>query len=56
MEVIESQGVSEAFYLGLQLLKEGGIKRKSRAGDVVEYPDPVCTVYRAPEQRVLFYE
>ena len=56
MEVIESQGVSEAFYLGLQLLKEGGIKRKSRAGDVVEYPEPVCTVYRAPEQRVLFYE
>ena len=56
MHVIESQGVSEAFYLGLQLLKENGIRRDSRAGEVIEYPEPVCTVYRAPEQRVLFYE
>ena len=56
MEIVYSRGVSEALFLGLQILKESGVVKESRAGKVIEYPEPVCTVYTEPQERVLFYE
>ena len=56
MEIVYSRGVSEALFLGLQILKKSGIVKESRAGKVIEYPEPVCTVYTEPQERVLFYE
>ena len=56
MEVINAVGVSEAFFHGIQLLNDSGIVKESRAGKVIEYPEPVCTVYQDPQERVLFYE
>ena len=55
MLTIYSRNVSEALYVGLQHLKENGIWKKSRSGRVIEYPNPVVTVYKNPEERVLFY-
>tara|TARA_R100001594_G_scaffold1044_3_gene4295 strand:- start:3518 stop:4573 length:1056 start_codon:yes stop_codon:yes gene_type:complete len=52
---IYSRNVSEALYLGLQLLKDNGEWIDSRSGRVIEYPAPVMTVYQRPEERVLFY-
>ena len=52
---IYSRNVSEALYVGLQHLNEHGIWKKSRSGRVIEYPNPVVTVYKQPEERVLFY-
>lgn len=36
------------------MLKEGGQAQDSRAGRTLEYPEPVCTVYERPLERVLF--
>ena len=55
MLTIYARNVSEALYVGLQHLKENGIWRNSRSGRVIEYPNPVTTVYKNPEERVLFY-
>ena len=52
---VYARNVSEALYLGLTLLNEEGVWRKSRSGRVIEYPTPVMTVYKCPEERVLFY-
>jgi len=35
-------------------MKEGGQAQDSRAGGTLEYPEPVCTVYERPFERVLF--
>ena len=50
-----ARNVSEALYLGLTHLKEQGIWRDSRSGRVIEAPTPVMTIYKRPEERVLFY-
>jgi len=52
---IYARNVSEALYLGLMHLEENGIWQESRTGRVVEYPTPVITTYKRPEERVLFY-
>ena len=52
---IYARNVSEALYVGLMMLKDKGIWQESRSGRVIEYPNPVLTVYTQPEERVLFY-
>jgi hypothetical protein len=52
---IYARNVSEALYLGLMFLKDRGVWCESRSGRVIEYPNPVMTVYKCPEERVLFY-
>jgi len=54
MEVLRVRNVNHALPLGLTLLYDSGIARKSRAGNVIEYPEPVATVYSRPRERVLF--
>ena len=54
MKVIHARNVNDAVVIGAQLLKEGGREQDSRAGGTLEYPEPVCTVYKRPLERVLF--
>ena len=54
MQVVKVKNVNIALPLGLTLLYEDGILRQSRAGDVIEYPEAVATVYEKPRERVLF--
>jgi hypothetical protein len=49
------RNVQEGLYVGLRLLKEDGVWRDTRSGRVIEYPAPVMTIYKRPEERVLFY-
>ena len=53
MKVLDVRNVDEAYRRGLELLKEEGVRSTSRAGDVIVHPEPVCTVYRYPNERVL---
>lgn len=55
MRVIEATNVQEALKLGLGLLAKEGVKRESRAGDVLLMDCPVATRYAFPDQRVLFW-
>jgi thymidylate synthase len=54
MQVIRARNVNDAIVRGAQLMKEGGVSQESRAGGTLEYPEPVCTVYEHPLERVLF--
>jgi thymidylate synthase len=54
MKVIYARNVNDAVVKGAQLMKEGGLSQDSRAGGTLEYPEPVCTVYERPTERVLF--
>lgn len=54
MKVVQARNVNDAVVKGAELLKEGGIVQASRAGGTIEYPEPVCTVYERPLERVLF--
>lgn len=54
MFTIEADNVNGAFYEGVQLLRRYGQRHSSRAGDVLVMPTPIMTVYRNPQQRVLF--
>lgn len=54
MQVIRVRNVNDALILGTQLLRDGGVWRESRAGRVIEYPEPVTTVYEKPYERLLF--
>lgn len=51
---ISVRNVNEALPLGLQLVKQHGVKRVSRGLATLEVPGPVCTVYRNPHECVLF--
>lgn len=55
MRVLEVRNVHEAFPYAIQLLMESGRKRSSRFGDVMLLPQAVTTVYKRPEERVLFW-
>lgn len=48
------RNVNEALPLGLQLVKQVGRPVVSRGLATLEVPGPVMTVYRAPDERVLF--
>ena len=52
---IYARNVSEALYIGLMHLNDNGVWQESRTGRVIEYPQPVMTTYKRPEERVLFY-
>jgi len=54
MPTIHARNVNDAFVSGMKLLYEEGTPRRSRAGDVLEYPTCVATVYEKPWERVLF--
>ena len=54
MHTIHARNVNDAFVSGMKLLYEEGTPRQSRAGDVLEYPTCVATVYEKPWERVLF--
>jgi thymidylate synthase len=54
MKVLQARNVNDAVVKGAQLLKESGRAQDSRAGGTLEYPEPVCTVYERPLERVLF--
>jgi len=54
MKVIHARNVNDAVVKGAQLMTEGGLYQDSRAGGTLEYPEPVCTVYERPCERVLF--
>ncbi len=55
MVVIEALNVHDALPVGVRLLKERGVRRRSRNGDVYQIPTPVTTVYDRPGERVLFW-
>lgn len=48
------RNVNEALPLGLQLVQSHGVPVTSRGLATLEVPGPVTTIYRAPEERVLF--
>lgn len=54
MLVINARNVNEALPIALMHLRERGVQRYSRVGNVVEYPETVATVYSRPEECVLF--
>jgi hypothetical protein len=55
MIVLRVRNVNEALREGVALLREHGIVEDSRNGPVVRAPEPVCTVYERPRERVLFH-
>lgn len=55
MIVLRVRNVHEALHSALRALLEVGVKRASRNGDVLQFPEPVTTVYDYPEERVLFW-
>lgn len=54
MYVIDARNVNDAFVLGMQALAQHGDNQPSRYGDTIEMPEPVCTIYNKPTERVLF--
>jgi len=54
MKVIRAENVNHALPQGLGYLRNEGVKEQSRNGAVLVGPEPVCTVYHNPTQRVLF--
>ena len=54
MKIIRARNVNDALPLGLRYLAEDGVVSPSRNGAVHVAPVPVTTIYRHPEQRVLF--
>lgn len=54
MHVIHGRNVNDAYQSGLRFMSEYGIPSDSRNGRVLRIPDPVATVYRRPQERVLF--
>jgi thymidylate synthase len=54
MKVIHARNVNDAVVKGAKLLEEGGVSQASRVSATMEYPEPVCTVYERPLERVLF--
>lgn len=54
MHIVHARNVNEAYFQGLTLLQQHGVKESSRAGDVLVMPCPVTTMYEQPTERVLF--
>jgi thymidylate synthase len=54
--VINARNVNDAYALGMDALGLYGLRVLSRAGNTLEYPGPVVTVYERPTERVLFDE
>ena len=56
MEVINCRNVNDGFIKALDKIEMDHIVLESRAGEVMEFPTPVTTVYKNPTERVLFEE
>lgn len=54
MRVIFARNVNDAYRQGLTLLRDMGKELPSRVGPVLRVPSPVTTVYRVPQERVIF--
>ena len=54
MHSIKVRNVNEAYTVGLRHLNEFGYVEESRGGSVITLPEPVCTTYTHPCERVLF--
>ena len=54
MYTILAKNVNDAFYQGMSLLQNVGVKGDSRNGPVIQVPTPVVTTYMRPKERVLF--
>lgn len=48
------RNVNHAFPLAVNDIRWKGVLRNSRAGSVLEFPEPVATTYTCPDERVLF--
>ena len=48
------RNVNHAFALEVNNIKQQGVPRTSRAGDVIEFCEPVATTYSNPMERVLY--
>ena len=54
MITIISTDINEAYYRGIDLIKERGVRMESRNGPIIEVPCPVTTTYLRPLRRILF--
>jgi len=54
MLVIRATNVNDALTQGVQLVQDYGVDISPRGARTLEVPEPVCTVYQKPLQRVLF--
>jgi hypothetical protein len=54
MRTITCNNVNEALVDGLWLLRSEGVLTESRNGPVLRAPGPVTTIYKRPNERVLF--
>jgi len=55
MHLINCRNVHEALPVGLNLLHSIGVRRQSRAGDVILAPEPVTTLYQKPDELCCFW-
>ncbi|MBL8550603.1 MAG: hypothetical protein JNJ73_11520 [Hyphomonadaceae bacterium] len=54
MQIIRARNVNDALVKGVELMRAGAVRQASRNGATLEYPEPVCTLYERPAERVLF--
>ena len=55
MHFINVRNVHEALPVGLHLMNSIGVKRESRAGDVILAPEPVTTLFQKPDELCCFW-
>lgn len=55
MIVIKARNVQQALPTALDALRGSSVRRESRNGPVIMFPEPVTTVYARPAERVLFW-
>lgn len=53
MHTLRGRNVNSVWPKAIELMRYSGVKRSSRNGPVLEYPEPVATVYDRPLERVL---
>ena len=54
MRVYNVKNVNHVYPITVNDIQKFGTPRESRAGKVIEFPEPVATTYLEPLQRVLF--
>lgn len=55
MITIRARNVNHALYEGANVLRRFGVERDSRNGPVLVAPEPVCTLYAKPNERVMLH-
>lgn len=51
---LSARNVNRVWSQAVRELRASGVRRNSRNGPVIEYPEPVVSVYECPQERVLF--